>query len=80
MRLAICAAVVSGALAALCPAGELKVASSGPHQVRIDLPGEAGSAVTVTLTEGWGRTREPNKEWKAGGDKLPALKDVEEKR
>jgi len=50
------------ALATPAPAGELKVASSGPQQVKIELPGEAGSSVTVTLTEGWGRTRDPNKE------------------
>jgi hypothetical protein len=55
----------------LAGAGQLKLRETKKHSMVVELPG--GSA-TLTLLESWGRTREPNKAWKAEGEKLPAVK------
>jgi lysophospholipase L1-like esterase len=51
----------------------LEFRNTSPRQVIVEWPG--GSA-RVTLVTAWGRTREPNKEWKTAGDKLPAVEAV----
>jgi len=66
-------AILVAAFAGLCPAGELKLSSSGPREAAVELPG--GTAKLV-LVKGWGRTVEPRPDgtaWKAEGEKLPAI-------
>ena len=46
-------------------AGELKLASSGPREAAIELP---GGQARLTLVKGWGRTKDPVPDgtaWKA---------------
>ena len=65
--------LVLPSLSAASAAGELKLASSGPREAAVELP---GGQAKLTLVKGWGRTVDPKPDgtaWKAEGDKLPAI-------